>query len=262
MRPENFHAKDLARFLRQHKIATISDLKSALGTDIDSTVFRKLKELTYRTSYSHRGSYYTLDETAVFDDYGLWSFRSVWFSKHGTLVCTVEAMVTESDAGYYATELENVLHVPVKVPLLKLVRDQRLTREKVLDRYLYLSTHVPTRKQQLAARQVHEAKPSELGLGPGVRVLPVEVKAAIILFYSLLDEKQRRLYAGLEAMKFGHGGDQQIANLLGMDASTVARGRRELLASDVERGRIRRKGGGRDSLQKKRRRSSRGSKSS
>ncbi|MDT5026431.1 MAG: hypothetical protein QOE61_2857, partial [Micromonosporaceae bacterium] len=29
-------------------------------------------------------------------------------------------------------------------------------------------------------------------------MLPDELKAAIILFYSLLDERQRRLYAGLE----------------------------------------------------------------
>ena len=55
-------------------------------------------------------------------------------------------------------------------------------------------------------------------------MLPVELKAAIVLFYSLLDEKQRRLYAGVEAMKLGHGGDQQIAELLGMDPSTVAMG--------------------------------------
>ena len=40
------------------------ELKKALGTDADVTVFRKLQQLAYRTSYSHRGSYYTLDETA------------------------------------------------------------------------------------------------------------------------------------------------------------------------------------------------------
>ena len=262
MRPENFHAEDLARFLRRHKFATISELKQALGTEVDSTVFRKLKELAYRSSYSHRGGYYTLDEVARFDDLGLWSFRSVWFSMYGTLVSTVQAMVAESEAGYYASELENVLHVPVKVPLLKLVRDERLAREEGLDRYLYLSPHAPSRKQQLVARQVHEAEPSVLGLGPGIRVLPEELKAAIVLFYTLLDEKQRRLYAGLEAMKMGHGGDQQIADLLGMDPSTVAKGRRELLARDVEIERVRRKGGGRESVEKKRRRSSRGSKPS
>ena len=56
--------------------------------------------------------------------------------------------------------------------------------------YLYLATDVSTRKQQLSARQVHS--PSTLGWVGGVRVLPVELKAAIVLFYSLLDEKQRR----------------------------------------------------------------------
>jgi hypothetical protein len=76
---------------------------------------------------------------------------------------------------------------------------------------------------------VRRAEPATLGLGTGVRVLPDELKAAIVLFYSLLDERQRRLYAGLEAAKIGHGGDSQIASLLGLDPDTVARGRRELL---------------------------------
>ena len=44
-----------------------------------------------------------------------------------------------------------------------------------------------------------------------------ELKAAVILFFSLLDEKQRRLYAGLEAVRIGHGGDRRVAELLGVD---------------------------------------------
>src|SRR5882724_3683607 len=76
MRTESFHADDLARALRRSKIATMPELKRALGTEVDVTVFRKLKQLAYRTSYSHRGSYYALDETARFDENGLWSFQS------------------------------------------------------------------------------------------------------------------------------------------------------------------------------------------
>src|SRR6266496_1339918 len=78
MRRESFHAVDLTRLLRQRKIATMPELKKVLGTDVDVTVFRKLKQLTYQTSYSHRGSYYALDETVHFDEKGLWSFDSVW----------------------------------------------------------------------------------------------------------------------------------------------------------------------------------------
>jgi len=35
-----------------------------------------------------------------------------------------------------------------------------------------------------------------------------ELKAAVFLFYSLLDEQQRRLFAGLQSTKLGHGGDR------------------------------------------------------
>ena len=78
-----------------------------------------------------------------------------------------------------------------------------------------------------------------------------------ILFFSLLDEHQRRLYAGLESQKLGHGGDRKIADLLGLDVHTVARGRRELFGGEVDRERVRRQGGGRQAVEKKRRTSSR-----
>ena len=104
MRTESFHSDDLAKVLRRNKIATMPDLKRALGTEVDVTVFRKLKQLAYRTSYSHRGSFYTLDETAHFDHNGLWSFQSVWFSRHGTLLDTVQAFVENSSAGYFVEE--------------------------------------------------------------------------------------------------------------------------------------------------------------
>jgi hypothetical protein len=253
MRPEIFHSDDLAAFLRQHTIATLDELKAALSTAVDSTVFRKLGELSSRTSYSHRGRYYTLDQIARFDELGLWSFRSVWFSKHGTLLRTSETLVNESDAGYATDELENVLHVGVKDPLRKLTGEGRIYREKVAGRFVHFATDLSVRREQLRARQVWDAHPSELSFGAGVRGVPDELKAAIILFFSLLDEGQRRLYAGLESMKLGHGGDRRIADLLGLAPGTVAKGRQQLLSRDVERERIRRKGGGRKPLEKKRR---------
>jgi hypothetical protein len=251
MRPTSYDPEDLIGLLRQRKIATMGDLKEALGTGADATVFRKLAALDYRTSYSHRGRYYTLDEIARFDALGLWSFRSVWFSRFGTLVSTVEALVAAAEAGYDAAELEAVLHVEAKQALLGLVRSERLARQVVDGRYLYLAPDASVRRSQLAARSVYDAEVSGLRLGAGLLVLPDELKAAIVLFYSLLDERQRRLYAGLEAMKIGHGGDAQIAELLSMDPGTVARGRRELLSGDVEADRVRRVGGGRHPAQKK-----------
>jgi hypothetical protein len=74
----------------------------------------------------------------------------------------------------------------------------------------------------------------------------------MVLFYGLLDEKQRRLCAGLESAKLGYGGDAKVAGFFGIDPHTVARGRQQLLEQDFEVERIRRSGGGRKAVEKKR----------
>jgi len=72
------------------------------------------------------------------------------------------------------------------------------------------------------------------------------------LFYGLLDEQQRRLYAGLESIRVGHGGDTLLGDFLDLDAHTVARGRQQLLDQTVVAGRTRRPGAGRPPTEKKR----------
>jgi len=253
MRVKSYRAEDLVALLREQKVAVMDEMKAALGTRGDATVFRLLAPLPYRTSYSHRGQYYTLDEVAEFDEDGLWSHESVWFSLYGTLLATAEAIVSESEFGYFIDELDNRLHVATKDALRKLARDERLCREKVGGRYLYCAAESAVRRRQMLARQTC----TERTLGPPLpepEVMHDELKAAIILFFSLLDEKQRRLYAGLESLKLGHGGDRRMARLLGRGVGAMARGRRELLARDVEVERIRRAGAGREAVEKKRQR--------
>jgi hypothetical protein len=142
-----------------------------------------------------------------------------WFSRRGT---AAEDLVEESEAGYFDAEL------------LRLVRRDRLGRETVEGRYLYTSAKPARRRQQIPSRRVCEAESVPGGAIPHVDVLPDELKACIVLLFSM------RLYAGLEALKVGHGGDQAIAELLGLDLGRVARGRRQLLEGDVEPQRVRR----------------------
>jgi len=63
MRPLSFDPQALRKHLLRHKIATLPELRSALGTTTNLTVFRKLKLLDYLSSYTHRGRYYALRET-------------------------------------------------------------------------------------------------------------------------------------------------------------------------------------------------------
>jgi len=229
----------LEKLLRDEKIATMPQLKSALGTSVTFTVLRKLAPLGYRSSYSHGGTYYTLDCLAQYDERGLWSYRDIHFSRHGTLVNTAATLVTNAPAGYFTDELDALVHVATKDALRHLVQQDRLSRRELAGRYLYGAKKRQRRQEQWAARQALQRPDDTL-------------QGAIVLFYSLLDEQQRRLYAGLESLEWGHGGDQRMARLFGLDVNTVARGRAELLSGQVLHERVRRVGGGRPRAEIKR----------
>jgi hypothetical protein len=251
MRPLSYRSDELRALLLRSQIATLDEMKQALGTPVDLTVFRKLKPLGYLTSYSHRGRYYTLREIARFDDHGLWSQADIWFSRFGTLLATTEAFVNRSPRGYFADELARAVHVQVQDARHQLTQQRRVTRQMVSGLYLYTATDRAIQRGQLLTRRTVEVVPTVADASV-LDVSEEELKASILLFYSLLDEQQRRLYAGLESLKLGGGGDRQLADFLDLDPHTVARGRQQLLAQDVEVDRVRRFGGGRKPAEKKR----------
>ena len=109
----------------------------------------------------------------------------------------------------------------------------------------------PANRRQLLTRRTVEFLPTVTDTSV-LEVPAEEVKASILLFYSLLDEQQRRLYAGLESLKLGRGGDRQLAGFLDLDPHTVARGRQQLLAQDVQIDGARKAGAGRKPVEKKR----------
>ena len=59
MRPIRFVLEPLLEIFERLRAVTMPEMKAALGTQADMTVFRKLASLDYLTSYSHRGQYYT-----------------------------------------------------------------------------------------------------------------------------------------------------------------------------------------------------------
>ena len=185
MRKPEFSRDALQSFLQSRKIATLEELKQALGSSSTMTVFRKLKPLGYRTSYSHRGKYYALAGTPHFDQQGLWDYDGVWFSRHGNLLSTSQRFVDAAEAGLTATELHHMLHVEVKDPLLQLYRQKRIEREKIQDLYVYLARDPG---QQRSQRLRREDRPATWELGEAVTEAGVspELKAAMVLFLSLI----------------------------------------------------------------------------
>jgi len=243
-----YDTSSLETLFARQTIATLEELKEALGTDVYMTVLRKLRPLGYLCSYSHGGKFYTLKKLAQFDEHGLFRVGAACFSQFGSLLDTAAHWVSGASAGYYVAELNRELGVSTKDALRILARHRRVVREEMAG-YLYCALDPQVRQAQLVQRR----QPMARAPGPGAgETLTDEAKAALLLFFSTLNEHQRRLYAGMESVRLGHGGDRWMAQLTGLDVHTVSRGRRELLAQDLALERIRGRGAGRPLVEKKR----------
>jgi len=252
MRTLQFQPSVLRALFARQQVATMEELKGTLGTAVNMTVLRKLRRLGYLTSYSHGGRFYTLEEQVHFDEQGLYRIDDRCFSRFGSLLNTAEHFVVHASAGYYTSELSRALAVETKEALLTLVRRQRVTRTRVDRRYLHCAPDPQMRRDQLLRREQGVELPEVDTAKPGVEI-SAEAKAALILFFSTLNERQRRLYAGVESLRVGYGGDRRIAELTGLDVHTVARGRRELFGGEPENQAVRSPGGGRTPVGKKHR---------
>lgn len=250
MRPEQYSTSRLVELLEKEQILTLDRIAAALGRPSRITVFRKLAQVGARASYSHRGRYQTLDRIAEYDENGLWSFRGVHFSRQGTLLQTIVSLVEQAQQGYFATELQALLQVRVHNAVAHLYGAKQVGREQLADQYLYVSRTGGAdqrEKRCKAIRQTHQRG------SRGIAEAPNEILESMRCLLSVLNEKQRRLYLGLESMRLGHGGDVTLSQMTGVNVKTIALGRRQLQARDITAERIRAVGGGRPSLKKKRR---------
>ncbi len=168
----------LHRLFRERRVADLDALFHVLDTRSRMSVFRRLRQVGYFSSYTHRGRYYTLADLPEFDEYGLWRYQAIGFSRLGTLKATIAHRVENADAGCIHAELEALLQVQVYNTLLVLVRAEQVRRETVGGTYLYLSVDPDRGARQLVLRreqaaQVTQARP----LPPRETVLLVLVEA-------------------------------------------------------------------------------------
>jgi len=237
---------------KREKILSMSQVKDILGTGSRMTAFRQLRKFHYFTSYSHKGMFYTLPGITEFDEFGLWSHRNVYFSRHGTLLETISELVQTSPSGYTASELEIRLHVFVQNSVKHLLDRGVLNRKRHGNSYVYF--YSGKTREQLTSRK--RELPGHGKLPPQWGRVPEDIVDYLATFLGILDEKQTRLYLGLESLKLGHGGDILIADLAGVNFKTVARGRSELQSRGITAERVRESGAGRPPIKKKRRSSS------
>ncbi len=143
----------LKKIFNEKKVLQIEDISKVIDSSSRRTVHRYIKELKYLTSYTHKGRYYTLEETAKFNEQGLWHCSDIGFSKHGSLFDTLTYFVEVSEAGMTGSELQKEAHTVVKYALLDLVEKEKVARSKPQKVYVYTSSTPSVAKKQLDKRR-------------------------------------------------------------------------------------------------------------
>ncbi len=154
MRPITYHKKDLIELVVKKKIITMQQLIHETGCS-SSTALRHLKahKHGYLTSYNFNAKYYTLADIPEFDQYGLWTFKDVRFSKYGSLTNTITQLIANSPKGLQIDEIEKILSVDVAPIVTKLFQKKSINRERVRGVLFYFNHSNDQMQTQLKKRQ-------------------------------------------------------------------------------------------------------------
>lgn len=227
------------KLIRKKTTVTLAEIRTELGAVCDLTIHQVLQKAECRTSYSHNGRYYTLNELIQFDPDGFWSHNGIRFSRNGTLTATLIALIEHSSDGLFSRDLQSMVKVDVLVTLTRLSKEGRVSRIKTGRRYLYVSGHRTRRQQQRRKKREWSLEWND------------SMEQATRTLLGTLNEKDRRLFAGWVSIQLGRGGDRKAAQILKMARATILKGRNQLLADEFEKHRIRKPGGGRKLSEKK-----------
>jgi hypothetical protein len=162
------------------RVADLKLLFATLDTRSRMSVFRRLREMGYFSSYTHTGRYYTLADIPEFDEYDLWHYQAIGFSRLGTLRATVAHQVEKAEAGCTHAELESLLRVRVYNTVRELARSGEIGRESVGGSYLYLSAD-----EHRAGRQLDVRRQQMTQLVKPSRSLPAQEVVVAVLVEAL-----------------------------------------------------------------------------
>ena len=161
MPPKHNYLAALETLFKRKHVVVLDELRDALQTHSRTTIFRVLSSVGYHTSYSHAGRFYALKEIPKFNDLGIWFWRDVGFSMHGTLRSTAIALVEKAPGGQTHEELQERLRLRLHDTLRDLVEAKELTRRLWEDVYVYLNASREAAAAQWAERQTLVRHPVE-----------------------------------------------------------------------------------------------------
>lgn len=115
------------------------------------TLRRRIKNKIVIRSYNNNGKFYTMPKFAKFNLNGIWVNPVANFSMYGNLYETIVFLIDQSSAGYSPGEISIILKIKPYDALSKLIKQQKIRKEKISTRIIYFSI-----KEEIYLKQLSE----------------------------------------------------------------------------------------------------------
>lgn len=137
---------------KMQKVIKLDQLMDLLKSSRRTTQ-QRLKEWGTYTSYNQNGRYYVLPDIPEFNQYGIWKFKNIFFSKHGNLKNVFVYIVDQSVSGLNAFEMSEIMGLPAHTFLSHFKNDPNIKREKHKGVYIYFSKKKESFEKQKLERE-------------------------------------------------------------------------------------------------------------
>ena len=190
---------------RQNKVMTVPQLAGLLQCS-PTTVRRRLNGWKVYTSYNKNGQYYTPPSIPQFSKKGLWRYRGIFFSKHGTLKNTIIHFVRTSQKGLSNAELAEITGVNPQSFMPQFKELTEIRREKYRRQVVYYCSDPQVYQSQ---------KEKRFPLEPPLSTLPPDAQSIAILVERIRNPKSSLAELSRILSRKGYTiGEQAIRGLL------------------------------------------------
>lgn len=170
------HVKNTLKEFHTKKVMTVEQIARTLNRSIP-TARNNLKRWGAITSYDKNGRYYVLPDILKFDSCGLWSYKSIHFSKYGNLKNTLINIIENSSSGLDGITIGKLLGLDPRSFLSHFGKLCNLRRKKISGRFIYFSSEkIKFTQQEHKRLKMSEQQGSPLPDSVGIVILVEKIK--------------------------------------------------------------------------------------
>ena len=134
-------------FIKKNKVIIINEFFQNLYC-CEKTLRRDINNLNGITSFTHRGKYITLVDIPVYNEFGIWFYKNIGFTKFKNSLELIKNVINNAKNGISKEEIEEILRIKISKQIQILLSQKQLNRIKLGAKYFYLSDELSKNKKK------------------------------------------------------------------------------------------------------------------